>query len=274
MDEIDNTHSNNEIPYRMALAGGWIDQPFISRLNPRPPGSMVVVGLEPSFRFMDRAGMATSTRAAAARLWNGTLPDGDPIQLIRELYEAENQGVSQPSGSQDMAGLILPGINRLDYDYDHRGGLFPVSIESCKDEEVVRWLEEVLHLLPVAPRPDGYNPLGEQHLSAEWVRRLGESGKLCFRAIVTKNLRELGESMNECMKCWEALLPHTVRHPAIKVDLLSLLSSYQSRSAGAMYSGCGGGYLFVASEDKVPGAIKMKIRFAKKDRNPTGALKC
>ena len=25
------------IPYRLALAGGWIDQPFVSRHNPKPP---------------------------------------------------------------------------------------------------------------------------------------------------------------------------------------------------------------------------------------------
>jgi hypothetical protein len=75
------------------------------------------------------------------------------------------------------------------------------------------------------------------------------------------------------MRCWEALLPHTVRHPAIKVDLLSLLASCQSRYAGAMYSGCGGGYLFVASEDKVPGGIKVKIRRARKDRRITGLWK-
>ena len=59
------------IPYRMALAGGWIDQPFVSRLNPSPPGSMVVVGLEPTCRFMERAGMATGTRNVALGLWNG-----------------------------------------------------------------------------------------------------------------------------------------------------------------------------------------------------------
>ena len=50
------------IPYRMAFAGGWIDQPFISRHNPAPPGAMVVVALEPTIRFMDRCGMGTSTR--------------------------------------------------------------------------------------------------------------------------------------------------------------------------------------------------------------------
>ena len=62
----------------MAFAGGWIDQPFVSRLNPRPPGSMVVVGLEPTFRFMDRAGMATGTRKVAVKLWTGGLPRAIP----------------------------------------------------------------------------------------------------------------------------------------------------------------------------------------------------
>ncbi|GEM_PF-6845641 len=34
------------IPYRLALAGGWIDQPFVSERNPEPPGSMVVISEE------------------------------------------------------------------------------------------------------------------------------------------------------------------------------------------------------------------------------------
>ena len=45
------------LPYRMAFAGGWIDQPFVSRDNPTPPGSMVVVALEPNCRFMNRCGV-------------------------------------------------------------------------------------------------------------------------------------------------------------------------------------------------------------------------
>jgi hypothetical protein len=252
------------IPYRMALAGGWIDQPFVSRLNPDPPGSMVVVGLEPTFRFMDRSGMATSTRTIADKLWDGALPDENPMALVRELYEAENNGKVNPSGSQDMAGLILPGINRLDYDYEFAGGLFPVHVDSCNDPDVGRWLEEVIHLLPIAQRPDGYSPLEEQRLNAEWVRRLGQSGKACFAAILAKDTAKLGASLNECMSCWGALLPNTVAHPLITVDLLGLLAYYQERYAGAMYSGCGGGYLYVVSEEPVPGAIKVKLRLATK----------
>ena len=36
------------LPYRLQMAGGWIDQPFVSSLDPDPPGSMVVVSLLPT----------------------------------------------------------------------------------------------------------------------------------------------------------------------------------------------------------------------------------
>lgn len=254
------------IPYRMAFAGGWIDQPFVSRLNPCPPGSMVVVSLEPTFRFMDRCGMATSTREVAHKLWSGILPARDPAQLMRELYAAENAGKPEPSGSQDMAGLIYPGVSRLDYDCRCESGYFPVHIESNNDPETARWLEEVVHVVPVAQRPGGYSPLGEKHLDREWVGRLGQSGKDCFEAICMRSLEALGNSMNECMKCWEALLPQTVRHPAITLDLGAILTFYQSRYAGAMYSGCGGGYLYVVADEPVPGSFEVTVRLASKSK--------
>ena len=52
-------------------------------------------------------------------------------------------------------------------------GVFPSHIESCNRAKVARWLSRVLHLLPVEPRPEGYSPLGEKHLDAKWVARLG-----------------------------------------------------------------------------------------------------
>lgn len=248
-------------PYRMALAGGWIDQPFVSRLNPTPPGSMVVVGLEPNSLFMDRCGMATGTRKVALALW-GRLPRGNPGRLVEALYKAENEGKAEPSGSQDMIGLLYPGVNRLDYDTAHAGGRFPCHIESNNDPAVARWLECVVQVLPVCPRPEGYNPLGVKRLDPKWVQRLGQSGKDCFDAIVSRDVRALGASMNACMRCWERLLPHVVRHPTLTVDLMELLRHYQSRYPGAMYSGCGGGYLYVASDEPIPGAFAVQVRQA------------
>ena len=251
-----------KIPFRMALAGGWIDQPFVSRHNPSPPGSMVVISLVPIVRFMDRSGFATGTRRVAHRLWNGVLPRGDPRALVRQLYWEENKDLSDPSGSQDMIGLIYPGISRLDYDYNYEGGIFPRYIKSTGDPETVRWLERIIHLIPVGPRPEGYDPLTRQNLHPEWVRRLGQTGGDCYDAVLKRNIQALGASMNECMRCWEAILPNTVRHPTIQVDLAALLDYYQRRSPGAMYSGCGGGYLLVLSEEPVSGTLKIKVRTA------------
>jgi hypothetical protein len=251
------------IPNRLALAGGWIDQPFVSRHNPNPPGSMVVVALKPTFRVMSRAGCASGTRAVAMKLWKGRLPRRPPAELVRELYRTENAGKADPSGSQDMIGLVYPGINRLDYDFKVHGGVFPSHIESLNNVRVARWLEHVLHVLPVEPRPAGYSPLGEKHLDPKWIARLGQTGKDCFDAIRRMDVTALGVSFNECMTCWEAILPRVVRHPAIKVDIKALLRVYQRRYAGAMYSGCGGGYLFVVSDESVPGAFRVNVRIAK-----------
>jgi hypothetical protein len=256
----DLTSIISRVPYRMAFAGGWIDQPFVSRHNPSPPGSMVVVGLEPEFRFMDRAGIATGTRKVAVRLWGGRLPDRPKEELVRELYKAENADQPEPSGSQDMIGLIYPGVNRLDYDYTHEGGFFPKHIESNNDPAIARWIERVIHMLPVEPRPAGYNPLGVKNLDPTWIARLGETGKKCYDAILRRDVRGLGASLNECMECWEAILPGTLRHPTLTVDLPALLHCYQSRYAGAMYSGCGGGYLYIVSEEPVPGAFHVTVR--------------
>jgi hypothetical protein len=251
------------IPNRLQLAGGWIDQPFVSKLNPQAPGAMVVVQIEPDFRPMDRSGIASGTRAIALKLWKGKLPNRPPEELARELYDAENQGKAEPSGSQDMIGLIYPGVNRLDYDCNIQGGVFPSHIESLNSAKHARWLGSVLHLLPVEPRPDGYSPLGIKNLEPKWVARLGASGMDCFDAIRRMDVEALGASFNETMRCWEKLLPHVVAHPLIKLDLKAILKVYQKRFPGAMFSGCGGGYLLVASKEKVPGALQVTVRTTK-----------
>jgi hypothetical protein len=254
-----------KLPYRIALAGGWIDQPFVSKHNPSPPGSMVVVCVEPQFWFMERAGICIGTRKIAMELWKDGLPNHDPDELVRELYEAENEGKAEPSGSQDMIGLIYPGISRLDYDFAYEGGIFPLHIESNNDPQMAAWLENVIHILPVAPRPEGYDPLERKNLQPDWIVRLGQSGKVCYDAILARDIEALGASMNECMLCWEAILPCTVRHRTLTVDLLGLLKFYQCEYPGAMYSGCGGGYLYVASDRPIPGAFHIKVRTRLRD---------
>jgi hypothetical protein len=74
--------------------------------------------------------------------------------------------------------------------------------------------------------------------------------------------KALGASLNLNMKCWETLLPQVVRHPLLRLDLMALLKAYQQQYLGAMYSGCGGGYLMVVSNEPVPGAFEVNVRIA------------
>jgi hypothetical protein len=243
------------------MAGGWIDQPFVSEVDPEPPGSMVVVSMRPTVRYMERSGLATGTRRVAHRLWGDELPAGRaPAELVRELYAAENEGLDEPSGSQDMCGLIYPGVSRLDYDASVEGGWFPSHIESTCDPDVVAWLESVIHLVPIGGRPDGYNPLVIKHLDPAWVRRLGASGRACYDAIVAMDLAALGASLNETSRAWRAILPAIYEHETISGDLWALLEGYMSVYPGAMQSGCGGGYVIVASDEPPAGSSRISVR--------------
>jgi hypothetical protein len=224
---------------------------------------MTVVAVEPDFRFMDYAGLATSTRKVAARLWGKRLPDRPPAEIVRELYAEENRGKAEPSGAQDMVGLVYPGIVRMDFDISSEGGTFPAAVESCEDPEVVSWLERNLKILPVAQRPAGYSPLGTKNLDPSWVGRLGRSGRDCYDAILGRDLEALQSSMAECMGAWEALLPATLRHPLLAVDLVGLMTYYKNEYGGAMYSGCGGGYLYIATERDVPGSFGFRVRLSR-----------
>ncbi len=82
-------------PYRISLAGGWIDQPWVSSVC---PGSMVVAAIEPTHNFDGRSGLATSTRDRIAGVWGDDPPD-DPECMARALFAVDNPPVKTRSGS-------------------------------------------------------------------------------------------------------------------------------------------------------------------------------
>jgi cytidyltransferase-like protein len=236
-------------PFRLSIAGGWIDQPWVSEIC---PGSMVVASLYPTIEFNDRSGMATSSRKIAIELWDGQLPQGDPERMAQLLFGAENPpGNQYVAGSQDQIGLLVPGISRLLYD----GKYWPHRIENTRDRQTCEWLESVIHLIPLSPRPMTYNPLEIKNLEFEWVKKLGESGALCYRSILNRDVVGLGDSLNLSLECWQRILPLTVEE-----TLLTELRKYGSHP-GATFSGCGGGYNIVASDKEIEGALKTKIRY-------------
>lgn len=238
-------------PYRLCLAGGWIDQPWVSKVH---PGSVVVAQIWPTQDFNDRSGLATSSRNVALKIWGDNYPAGDPIQNARILFGAENPpGTKYVSGSQDHLGLLLPGINRLDYNGDY----WPEKIESTTDKSICEWLSKVIHLVPLEPRPDGYDPLKEMNLKKAFIKELGESGELCWQSVIRKDIKGLGKALTDTLLLWKKILPLTVPDWLMK----ELETKYLSNYPGAVASGAGGGYVIVASEDEVEGAVNVRIRY-------------
>ena len=240
-----------KFPYRLCLAGGWMDQPWVSEVH---SGSCVVAQIWPDYDFSDRSGMATSSRKIANEIWGDQIPGGDPLRIAKLLFGMENPpGSEYISGSQDQIGILMPGVNRLDYN----GKYWPYNIESTVSADICEWLSHVLHLIPLTPRPAGYDPLIEKNLSVEIVKDLGEAGDLCWDGIIQKDVNKLGAGMKQTFLSWRKMLPYTVP------DWVSeeLETNWFPFYPGAITSGSGGGYLMVASEEEIQGAMKIKIKY-------------
>jgi cytidyltransferase-like protein len=244
------TKKDLRFPYRICIAGGWMDQPWVSEVH---PGSVVVAQIWPDIDFNDRSGMATSSRSIAIELWGNQLPQGDPLRNAQLLFGAENFQNTYVSGSQDHIGLLKPGVNRLYYN----GSYWPQKIETSVDPDICDWLSRVIQLVPLRPRPEGYNPLLDKHLEPEIVKELGESGDRCWESIIRKDVNGLGRAMKETFLAWRKMLPYTVPDWVLQ----EMETTYFPYYPGAITSGSGGGYVMVASEKEVPGSVKIRVRY-------------
>ncbi len=259
----DITDIIGRIPYRMAFAGGWIDQPFASRLNPDPPGSMVVVNIEPTVRFMDRCGMGTSTRTVAARLWGPELPDRDPADLVRELYVAENAGQARAErvaghGRADLSGREPTGLR-----FRVRRRLLPLSrrvVHRRRGSPVAR-ARHVDRAGDAAPA--GLQPAGHPQPGA----RVGAPAEPVGQELLRGNRRTRPARPGRIDERVDALLgvPAAPRRPP---------SHHHRRSDGSARAitrratparctrAAAGGYLYVVSEEPVPGGFQVRVRTA------------
>jgi cytidyltransferase-like protein len=245
------TKRDMRFPYRLCLAGGWIDQPWVSEIY---PGSVVVAQIWPTMDFNNRSGLATSSRDFGIKIWGDRYPDGNPLENAKILFGAENPpGTKYVAGSQDHLGLLLPGVNRLHYN----GGYWPDYIDSSVDNDLCDWLTHVIHLVPLKPRPDGYDPLKEMHLEKHFIRDLGDAGDRCWESILKKDISGLGKALSDTLISWKKILPLTVPDDIMK----EMETIYFSEYPGAITSGCGGGYIIVASENEVPGEVLIKVRY-------------
>ena len=238
------------IPFRIDLAGGWLDQPFVSKFH---PGPVLTISIEPTIEFNDRSGMSSSTRRKAIELWRNEIPHGDAGHLARLLFSFENPpGTKDVSGSQDSLGIVLPGLNKLEYS----GNYWPENIISVLDEDLLGWIENNLYLLSLGPRTNSYSPLVNTSIHAAGARALSEAAEDCWNAIQKKDLQSFGHAFTRSFEAQIAMFPHMVDE-----DILSAIEFYKDKALGWKLSGAGGGgYIILVSDKPVEGAMQIKIR--------------
>ena len=242
--------NKTNIPFRIDLAGGWLDQLVCNSLY---PGPVLTISIEPTIEFNHRSGMASSTRKTAIELWQNDIPVGDYEKNARTLFCCDNPpGTKEISGSQDSIGIVMPGLNKLNYDNNY----WPKSIESIYDEDILRFIEDSLYLIPLHPRLYFYDVFKNSNIWKYGVKNLSDSAIMCWEAIKAKDIKTFGEFITESFHYQLDMFPSMAEK-----DIYNTIKIFSKKTLGYKLSGAGGGgYLILVSEVDIPHSIRIKIR--------------
>jgi hypothetical protein len=240
----------HQIPYRIDLAGGWLDQPFVSR---HYPGSVITISLEPTIEFNERSGMATSTRRSAIDLWGPKIPPGECEKLAKVLFCYDNPpGTEEVSGSQDSIGIVIPGLAKAYYEGDY----WPSRIDRVNDERAIHFVENSLYLMALGPRHTGYSVLSGTKITRDGAKALADATDNCWQAILERDIKGFGRYFRESFEAQIAMFPNMMNEMVEK-----LIHQYKDMALGWKLSGAGGGgYLILVSDKPIDGAVRVIAR--------------
>jgi cytidyltransferase-like protein len=239
------------IPYRIDLAGTWIDQPYVSKYH---PGWAITASIEPTIEFNERSGMATSTRKKAIELWNDTLPMENPEKLAKILFRYDNDpGTKDVSGSQDSIGITMPGINRFYYDKEK---YWPSRFETVSDLSTIKWLEDRLFMITLWPRPADFVVIKDTNITADNVKRLTDASEMAWDGLIRKDTKMFAQGFSASFDSQVRMFPKMLND-----KISNIIDNHRDKALAWKLSGAGGGgYLIIISEEELPNAIKVKIR--------------
>ena len=239
---------NSEIcnlPYRIDLAGTWIDQPYVSKYF---PGWAITLSLEPIIEYNERCGMSTSTRNAARKIWPQNLPLKKPQEIAEILFKFENEPGSEfVSGAQDAIGIAMPGLNRHYYDGDY----WPDKFETIHDDDILNWLEDHIYMVLLWPRQKDLDLLKETNINKENVKCLADASEKCWQGIKEKNLEDFSSAFLDSFHAQVRMFP-----AMLNPDVENAIEQYSHIAKAWKLAGAGGGgYLILVSDKPIENAI-------------------
>ncbi|MEO9569813.1 MAG: adenylyltransferase/cytidyltransferase family protein [Polaribacter sp.] len=241
---------NCSLPYRIDLAGTWIDQPYVSKFK---PGWAITLSLEPIFEYNERCGMSTSTRNAAKKIWPYYLPIEKPEKLAEILFKFENTpGSKIISGAQDAIGICMPGLVRHYYD----NAYWPKKFESIHSEDILSWLEKHISMVMLWPREKGLDLLNETYINEENVSELTKASEEVWEAIKNKDLESFSNGFLKSFNAQTTMFPKMVNE-----RIEEEITKYRDKALAWKLAGAGGaGYLILVTDKPIDGTMKIRIR--------------
>jgi len=244
-----------DIPYRLDLAGGWLDQPFVNALA---SGPVITISVEPTHDFNNRSGMSSSTRKAAIELWKTQIPDGNRELLAKTLFCFENPpGTKDVAGSQDAIGVVFPGLNCIEY--GEPGSYWPSRIETILNDDVLAFLESRLWLLPLGERKAGYSVLENTRIETAAAAALAAAAANLFLAAINKDARGVGKAMTASFEAQIQMFPNMTTR-SIQNTIQQCYTESPSILGHKLSGAGGGGYLVLFSEYPIDNTLQIKIR--------------
>jgi len=246
-----------DIPYRLDLAGGWLDQPFVNALA---SGPVITISVEPTHDFNNRSGMSSSTRKAAIELWKTQIPDGNRELLAKTLFCFENPpGTKDVAGSQDAIGVVFPGLNCIEY--GEPGSYWPSRIETILNDDVLAFLESRLWLLPLGEREAGYSVLENTRIETAAAAALAAAAANLFLAATNKDACGVGKAMTASFEAQVEMFPN-MTSSSIQNTIQQCYTESPSILGHKLSGAGGGGYLVLFSEHPIDNTLQIKIRRA------------
>lgn len=222
----------NQIPYRLDIAGSWGSHPFINALCPqiqiiaRIEGECIKRGM----------GLAGSSRDVIIN---------NPGLTDKELYDKENEGKSFMVGSEDIVGILKPGIKIFHYDSSYWMDEKKTEYLPQKD---IDWLNEVLHLIQTYERPKNLNVLGELNVTRKKAEEYRKSTYRILKTIRKHNLKAFAEEIINNHNILISMMPRR------EIDI------YYNWGIGRKLCGAGGGgYVLAVSDKKITNEDEFKI---------------
>ena len=157
------------------------------------------------------------------------------------------------SGAQDSIGICIPGLCRHYYDHN----FWPEKIETTQDEMTLRFLEDHLVMIPMAPRRPGCSVVEDKDITPDKVKALADAADACWTAILAHNIDDFAAAYKASFEAQIAMFPGMV-NPSINGEKLQeasvqpTIDQYSAMDdvlAWKMPGAGGGGYLALVVKD-------------------------